>query len=53
MQLGKRAMRWMSLNCQCRIKDTEMLADLLVRFDGGIAGLMEVIEDDLNPSFDR
>ena len=40
-------------DCQCRIKDTEMLADVLVRFDSGIAGLMEVIEDDLNPSFDR
>jgi len=46
-------MRRMLLNCQCRIKDTEMLADLLVRFDSGIAGLMEVIEDDQNPSFDH
>jgi len=53
MQLGKRVMRRMLLNCQCRIKDTEMLADLLVQFDSGIAGLMEVIEDDQNPSFDH
>ena len=40
-------------DCQCRIKDTEMLADLLVWFDSGIACLMEVIEDDLNTSFNH
>jgi hypothetical protein len=39
-------------DCQCHIRDTEILADLLVWFDSGIAGLMEVIEDDLNASFD-